>query len=287
MKLIYLGAVIAMAQCFATTARADVQAELRKAYAAIGPVLEAGESLVVEGRLDEASQKLQAVFPADSRTAVQALVLGNVLFKQEPKISYELHKRAAAELPDEPNAILEWALEQHRAGEYAGAAKSYEQYAQSNPQYAPVFGLQAECLLRDGKLREAVDAWQRSEQARQGTLEQLESLVCEVNAHKYPDRARANFREQARKGNLDAAEQLIALDSAFETDWWNKGPRPKYLKVDLKLLRETKFDDPQRLREMLCAAECELRGQNAATSPKRSANMASCSMLLDRCRATG
>ena len=231
---------------------------MREARAAITPALQAAEKLVVEGRLDEANQKLLAVFPAESRSAAQVLTLGNVLFSQAPKLSYELHKRAAKELPDEPNVILEWAMEQHRVGEYAGAAASYQQFAKANPRYAPVHGLLAECLLRTGKTREAVDAWQRSEEARQGTIEQFESLVCEVNGHRYPDRERVALREKARQGDLDAAEKLIALDGAFERDWWNKGPRRKYLELDLKLLGDAKFDDAERLREIVCAGECEL-----------------------------
>ena len=225
--------------------------------AAITPALQAAEKLVVEGRLDEANQKLLAVFPAESRSAAQALTLGNALFTQAPKLSYELHKHAVKELPDEPNVILEWAMEQHRVGEYAGAAESYQQFAKANPRYAPVHGLLAECLLRSGKTREAVDAWQRSEEATQGTIEQFESLVCEVNGHKYPDRERVALREKARQGDLDAAEKLIALDGAFERDWWNKEPRRNYLELDLKLLGDAKFDDAERLREIVCAGECD------------------------------
>lgn len=258
MKSTCIPAILCLVQAWACPAFAEFQADMREARAAITPALQAAEKLVVEGRLDEANRRLLGVFPAESRTAAQALTLGNVLFKQEPKLSYELHKRAAKELPNEPDAILEWAMEQHRAGEYAGAAESYEQYAKANPQYAPVHGLLAECLLRTGKTREAVDAWQRSEEASQGTIEQFESLVCEVNGHKFPDRERGALREKARRGDLDAAERLIALDSAFETDWWNKEPRRKYLELDLKLLRDQKFDDADRLREILCAGECEL-----------------------------
>lgn len=258
MKTTCAVAFILLVQGWALPAFADFKEEMKEAQAAITPVLEGAEKLVVEGRLDEANQKLLAVFPAESRSAAQALTLGNVLFTQDPKLSYELHKRAAKELPDEPNAILEWAMEQHRAGEYAGAAESYQQFAKANPRYAPVLGMLAECLLRTGKIREAADAWQRSEEASQGTIEQFESLVCEVNGHKYPDHERVVLREKARQGDLDAAEKLIALDGAFERDWWNKNPRRKYLELDLKLLGDAKFDDAERLREIVCAGECEL-----------------------------
>lgn len=258
MKSTWIPTILCLVQAWACPAFAEFQADMREARAAITPALQAAEKLVVEGRLDEANRQLLGVFPAESRTAAQALTLGNVLFGQEPKLSYDMHKRAAKELPNEPGAILEWAMEQHRAGEYAGAAESYQQFTKANSRYAPALGLLAECLLRTGKTREAAEAWKRSEEAQQGTIEQFESLVCEVNGHKFPDRERGVLREKARQGDLDAAERLIALDGAFETDWWNKEPRRKYLELDLKLLNEQKFDDANRLREILCAGECEL-----------------------------
>ena len=74
------------------SASADFPTDLREASAALQTALKDAEALVVDGRVDEANEKLLAVFPAQSRSPVQALALANALFKQDPKASYQLHR---------------------------------------------------------------------------------------------------------------------------------------------------------------------------------------------------
>jgi glutamate dehydrogenase (NAD(P)+) len=77
--------------------------------------------------------------------------------------------------------LLEWALQQHRRKDFAGALKTYRTYLKMQPDYAPVFGLAAECAIRTDDITEALALWQKSERAGKGTLERFESLVCDVN----------------------------------------------------------------------------------------------------------
>jgi tetratricopeptide (TPR) repeat protein len=202
-----------------------------------------------------------SAFPEKTRTPAQTFLLGNILFEQDAKASYALHKKAAADLPNESQVLFEWAIEQHRAGEYASAAASYAEFIKANPKHAPAMGLAAETLIRTGKTREAVDMWLASEKATEGTLEDLESLVCDVNSHLFPDRDRAALIAKVKTGDIAAAEQLIALDCRFERDWWNHGPRIKYLEHDLKMLQQTIPNTDPHLEELLCAGECELVNQ--------------------------
>ena len=257
-----------------SSASAGVEQDLSAAAGPVQAVLEGAEPLVADGRVAEVNAKLLAVFPEKTRTPVQALLLGNVLFKQDPVTSYALHKQAAAGLPNEPDAQLEWALEQHRAGEFAGAAESYQKFVNAQPKFGPVLGLLADCLIRTGKTREAVDAWVRSEKGN-GSLETLESWVCDVHAQSYPDRDRAVLYTKAKAGDPAAAVKLVAGDCNFQNDWWNIGPKPAYLVKDLELLRRTKFPPTaaDSLREAACAAECGIivakeEGDAAATLKK-------------------
>ena len=241
--------------------RADLSSDTQSAYRSLQPVLPRAEALIVEGKVDEGNAVILGVFAEKSRTAVQAYLLANLLFKQDPKNSYMLHKRAATELPDEPNTWLEWAMEQHRAGEYAGALESYAKFTKSNTEFAPVYGLIAECLIRTGKTREAVDSWVRSEQATKGSLDDFESFVCDVNAHQFPSRKRADLLIKTQTGDINAAEQIIALDADFPRDWWNSGPKVDYLTNDLALVRRTKFNNQKRVAEILCAGDCALASE--------------------------
>ena len=238
-------------------ARGDFGSEGESAASALQAVMPRAQVLVDEGKVDEGNSLVLETFPEKTRTPTQAFMLGNVLFSQDPKKSYELHKLAAQMLPQESDVQLEWAMEQHRAGEYAGAADSYATFAKANSNSAVAYGLMAECLIRTGKTKQAVDAWQASEKAPGGTIEKLESLVCEVNAHRYPYRERAEWLNKAKAGNIEAAEQLMALDLAFPKDWWNVRPNVAYLNRDIALLRKTTFED-KRIAEILCAGDCAL-----------------------------
>ena len=257
MKLLMPALVVAILFGAGSSLRADIEAEMAEASQALQPVMHDAQPLLAEGRVDEANQKILATFPEKSRTSVQALVLGNVLFRHDPRLSYALHKRATVELPNEPVAQLEWAMEQHRAGEYGGAARSYAKFIDANPQFGPALGLLSECLIRTGQTRQAVEAWVRSEQGG-GSLEQLESWVCEVHTHTTPDRDRAVLLAKVKTANADAAARLVALDCNFEGDWWNRAPQAEYLAKDLEVLRKTKFADESMLRETECAARCGL-----------------------------
>ena len=179
--------------------------------------------------------------------------MANVLFKQNPEKSYALHEQAAIALPNDSGTSSSGRWTAPRR-EYAAAAETYAKVFKLGVRIAGIYGLQAECLLRTGKTKEAAEAWRLSEKAR-GSLEDLETWVCDVNGHCFPDRDRAKLLPKAA-GNIVAARDLIALDVDFRRDWWNAGPNARYLAHDLTLMRKTKFDDQPRLRQILCMGDC-------------------------------
>jgi hypothetical protein len=238
------------------TQGADFPMELRKAFATLENHLEVIQDQINEGRFTEANERLLAVFPKETRTPAQAMVLGNMLYSVDTNLSYGLHKEVAGQLPSEPLVLLEWAMEQHRAGEHAGALAAYDAYSKQHPQFAPVHGLAADCLIRLGRTREAASRWKESENATEGTLVKLESLVCEIYKDPSLNQRRALLRAKAEKGDVDAAVRLIALDGRFEHDWWNEGPHHTYLLHDLPLLKA--FPEDTRISAAQCLAECLL-----------------------------
>jgi hypothetical protein len=177
-----------------------------------------------------------------------------MVYGLDAKVSYALHKEVAQQLPHEPLALLEWAMEQHRAGEHSGALEAYNEYSKAFPQFAPVHGLAADCLIRLGKVREGSVRWQQSEKAPDGSLETLESMVCEVYRDPTLEQRRVDLRSKAQRGNIDAAIQLIALDGKYERDWWNNGPNRADLEHDVPLLRL--LPPSARVKGALCTAEC-------------------------------
>ncbi len=126
---------IVLASILCTSAVAQ-DAKMREAAAKLSPVMKQAEAMLVEGKLTEANALVLNTFPQETRTPAQSLILGNVLYGPDPKLSYELHKAAAAGLPNSPEALFEWAMEQHRAKEYAAAAKTYDAYLKLKPDHA-------------------------------------------------------------------------------------------------------------------------------------------------------
>jgi tetratricopeptide (TPR) repeat protein len=240
----------------------DFQAELVRASSTLASVQEGLEQQVHEGKLAQANQQLLETFPKDKRTPAETLAMANMLYGMDAQLSYALHKEVAQQLPDEPLAVLEWAMEQHRAGDYTGALESYNKYSKTHPQFAPVHGLAADCLIHAGKTREAVARWQESEKAREGSLETLESLVCEVHRDPTLEQRRADLFSKARQGDVDAAVRLVALDCKYERDWWNNGPNRANLEQDFRLLQT--LPTHPRIKGALCVGECMLKEEATA-----------------------
>ena len=245
--------VVCVALCRPTLG--DLPSEMQAAAGPLEAAVAEVTPLMVDGRAAEANARLLAVFPEKTRTAAQSLLLGNVLYLQDPEVSYALHKAAAAALPGEPDVQLEWALEQHRAGQWAGALAAYDKVVAAQPGYGPLQGMRAECLIRTGQVKAAAEAWAKSERGG-GSIETLESWVCEVHMHEVPDRDRAGLFAKAKGGDAAAAVSLVALDCAFRRDWWNDGPRSDYLARDLTLIGATKFADSDAIRAATCAVAC-------------------------------
>ena len=233
----------------------DFAKQKSEAYKTMYSVAPDPTKLIFAGEMDELSKQIQAVFPVDKRTAVEALVLGDALFGFDPQTSYRLHKEAFEKNSKNEYIQFEWAMEQHRRGEYAAAIEGYQFYLRKDPQFAPALGLLAECLMRTGKIKEAVKAWEDSEAAPQGSLERLETYVYELHTPVPAEIVRAEIIKRVKKGDLDAAEELIAYDCAFPKDWWNINRATPLLKVDLEIIRSVNFTPSERLNQLIGIAE--------------------------------
>lgn len=244
--------------------RDDIMQQIQSDSTALQPIVQKASELLDDGDREGATAMILAVFPEQTRTAVQSFVLANTLFKQEPKLSYALHKQAAIALPQFEETQYEWAMEQHRAREFAGALTPYDLYSQRHPNYAPALGLAAECALRLGKVDRALALWQASEKATSGSLDDFEDLVCEVNGPRSPGIERARLRKLVAAGDVTAAEALIYLDARWEIDWWNVPVQVEHLHADMAMIEHSlPADNRERLDAMRCATSCVIAGNDA------------------------
>ena len=259
--------VFAVAICAGRAAtRASFEEELQIASQTLMGAAQKSEEEMNAGKVQAANERLLGIFPKGTRTPAQMLALGNMLYGIDAKLSYALHKQAAREVPREPLVQLEWAMEQHRAREYEGAVAAYEVFSKASPDFAPVHGLMADCLIRLGKTREAVVRWQQSERARTGTLERFEHLVCEVYKDPGQEERRAVLCAKALT-NAEAAVELVAQDVNFELDWWIRGPHRRHLLYDVVLLRN--FPRTPRVKAAHCAAELMLQKEPTAETVRQ------------------
>ena len=192
-------------------ALSDFASQVQAAGEKIAGVIPACTEKMNAGDFAGANAVLLATFPEATRTPAESFILGNVLFDTDRRLSHELHQSAVKAEPENPDVVWEWALEQHRAGDYAGAA-SYQKVSAGNPRAATLYALEADCLLRLNRIEDAVAAWKKSEDAPDGSIESMEDLVCAVHREVAPHKLRADLLAKAVvRHDIAAAEDLIAL----------------------------------------------------------------------------
>jgi hypothetical protein len=133
----------------------ESQAEEQKgpvaaAYREVKVQIPEANDLLAKGKWTEAVRMLTSVHPEEKRTIDQSQALATFLFHLHPEESYRLHKAVAEARPDQELPNYLWAVEQHRRGEWKGALKSYQTASKLVDDFAPTYGLAAECALRLG-----------------------------------------------------------------------------------------------------------------------------------------
>ncbi len=256
----------------------EKEGPVAEAYREISAKLPAANDLLAEGKWTEAVQMLNSVHQADNRTVDQSQALASFMFQLDPEQSYELHKTVAAAHPDQELPNYLWAMEQHRRGEWKGALASYRLASTLMKDYAPTYGLAAECALRLGKVDEALELWDKSLKAQTGTLEKFESEICSIHGPRPKHREREVLMTKARAGDEEAAVGVIVLDLEWPEDWWNGGPNKNFLKRDLKIFADRQ--DPGRELELaLLAAKLATEEE---LKPEKAKELLSAAKLLQR-----
>jgi len=215
----------------ARTADDDINDALEKLRAAAPKA----EALILKGDLDGATRMVLEIFPEAKRTPAQTLVLGQAISQNDRRLSYQLLKQAGEALADNAGAQFEWALAQHREREYEGALRAYERSNELRAGNSPLLGLAAECALRLGKVERALELWKLCTEAKLGSQENFERIVCEVNDREDPLARRRGLVKKVAEADEGAAIELILLDSDWPADWWTKGPYRAFLENDLAL----------------------------------------------------
>ncbi len=193
-------------------------------------LFEQAAKLGAEGYPTDGNQILLSLAEEDT-TPLAAYLIGNALYSSDPAASYRLHLRAFQAWPQEPAVTLEFAREQHRRGEYAAAVFNYRHVIATGkaPQYS---ALLADCLVRTDQLKAAVEAWNQADVAKNHAT--IDAAICSIYGPLSPFKRRGDLIAKIEAGDLAKLSDLILLDLAFDTDWWNAKVYDDGLGQDLK-----------------------------------------------------
>jgi tetratricopeptide (TPR) repeat protein len=250
-KVISAIAGLVLATLCQRTARAQeagFEGEVNAVAAAHPPDFERISSLAMSGEVEAANEQLVGLTQKDTSPAL-AFIAANMLYKMDPQASYDLHKKVYEAKPDERITALEWAMERHRKGEYAEAIPLYEKFlaSKSATQYN---ALLAECLLRQGKLKEAVATWEAAGHPHQHTG--IDFAICEIHGELSPLRRRSDLIQRVKKGEQQAASKLIDQDLHMDQDWWNSQISKDGLTQDLPLVEKLLGKETAKFKEIQC-----------------------------------
>jgi hypothetical protein len=211
--------------------------------------------------IHQATKVLLDLVEKDKSPALEFAV-ANVLFNIDRQASYDLHKKVFEAKPDEPDVILEWAMERHRRGEYADAAPLYQQYLNVASDEPQINALLADCLIELHKNSDAVAAWDAAEHATNHEL--IDLAISDISGEVSPLRRRADLLVHVQKKEPGAAEKLIALDLNMDDDWWNSDIDEDSLNRDLPIVDAALGPDSKRAKAIHCWADIELLDSVAA-----------------------
>jgi tetratricopeptide (TPR) repeat protein len=218
------------------------------------------EQVALNDDVKTANHQLVAIAQKEHNAAGNFIV-GNMLFHLDPAASYSLHKMAYEAEPREKLTTLEWAMERHRQGEYTEALSLYQAYLGLEPDDEKTEALLADCLVRNGKLPDAVKAWQAAKHETNHT--EIDFAIFEIYGGSSPMSRRMELLDQINAGDHSKLEKLIFLDLNFDDDWWNKSVNVRALKTDLTLAKKILTTDTDRFAELSCYAQLVTADQPA------------------------
>ncbi|EEF59985.1 hypothetical protein Cflav_PD3044 [Pedosphaera parvula Ellin514] len=186
----------------------------------------------------------------DSKNPAMAFLIANQMFQVDTAASYRLHKVAFDAHPDDKLTILEWAMEQHRAGKNSDAVQLYRSYLKLEPADEKCNALLADCLVRTGEYREAVKAWQAANHG--GNHVAIDMAIFEIYGDLSPLMRRADLISKVKAGQTNLIEKLLFLDLNMDHDWWNTEADQEAARQDMQLAEKKLGPKDMRLKDLKC-----------------------------------
>jgi hypothetical protein len=184
----------------------------------------------------------------EKRTAAHYLVMGDAFNALDPEFARAQHAKAFELVPEEPLIAIAWATELHRAGRCEEAEPIYTRLAGARGDgFAST--LRIDCLVRNGHLEEALDAW-RVARSMPALPKLFRVLPERIAAGETREHRRMRLRKAIGDGGGEGIEELVFLDlmrpggqRRFEVD-------RQELDADRRLIGEHLDPASRRAREL-------------------------------------
>jgi hypothetical protein len=156
-------------------------------------------------------------------------------------ILFQLHKDAYTANSNDLDFNLEYAIELHRKGEFAEAAKLYEKYQKEKTDDFRINVWLADCYINMGEIDKSILNWKTANHAENHTG--IDFAIHTIYGNTDQIKTRNEYRKEIEKGKNQAFYPLLFLDMNWELDWWNSNVQEYFLKEDMRLaeskLRQT------------------------------------------------
>jgi tetratricopeptide (TPR) repeat protein len=214
------------------------------------------EVLLQEGKVDEANETYLSARADQDLTPADCFLLGNVFFKIAPELAIKYQGRAYAALPENPDVNLEWAMILHRQGKTKEAAGCYLKSIAAHAEHYLPHALLADCLIREGDLKGAVEHWNKARHPNNHTG--IDFAICEIYGPLSPHLRHYEITKAVANGETSRVEEMIDLATSWNQDWWNAELNQAALKRSLDLAAKSLAGDAKRLAELrLYVSTCD------------------------------
>lgn len=202
-------------------------------------------SCIIQNNLDTCSSN----FKKTAKSPYEKNVVANTLFTIDPELSYELHRQAYKSTSNELYFILEYAIEEHRRGNYEQATKLYEKFSEFYPNNFRVKVWLADCYMNTGQVEKSIQSWLDANHSKHHI--EMETAIHEIYGEKNLYQKRNFYRNEIKKGDLNFFYDLFYLDLNWEFDWWNHGViDQEFLNADITLANE-KLDKKSEIYNLI------------------------------------
>lgn len=196
--------------------------------------IEAFSAELMDHDLDSSISNLLNSKSFKTENAFHNFVLGCVLYKIDPKTSFQLQKKAHELNPKNTRIILEFALELHRINAFHEAAELYEIYLKETPEDERYHALLSECYFNLNETEKGIQQWKLANHPKNHIG--IEKCIYFVHGDYSQFRKRNELRKRIQLKDDKAAAELLFLDLNWQKDWWNLEQKVFFCDKDIQLI---------------------------------------------------